>query len=53
VDWRAKGGKGRGVLGDFLARGAEIKGDTVKGEMCCLGRDGWMDWRLQQLLLCI
>jgi hypothetical protein len=49
VDWRAKGGKGRGVLGDLLARGAEIKGDTMKSEVCCLGRNGWMDWRLQQV----
>jgi hypothetical protein len=37
------------LLVDMLARGAEIKGDTVKREVCCLGRDGWMDWRLQQV----
>jgi hypothetical protein len=37
------------LLVDFLARGAEVKGNTVKREVCCLGRDGWMDWRLQQV----
>jgi hypothetical protein len=46
---KQKGRKGRGVLGALLDRGAEIKGDTVKSEVCCLGRDGWMDWRLQQV----
>jgi hypothetical protein len=37
------------LLVDLLARGAEINGDTVKREVCCLGRDGWIDWRLQQV----
>jgi hypothetical protein len=34
---------------DLLARGADVNGNTVKREVCCLGRDGWMDWRLQQV----
>jgi hypothetical protein len=37
------------LLVDLLARGAEIKRDTVKREVFCLGSDGWMDWRLQRV----
>jgi hypothetical protein len=37
------------LLVDFLARGAEIKRDIVKREVCFSGRDGWMDWRLQRV----
>jgi hypothetical protein len=36
------------LVGSF-ARGAEVKGNPVKREGCCLDRDGWMDWRLQQV----
>jgi hypothetical protein len=31
------------LLVELLARGAEIKGDTVKREVCYLDRNGWMD----------